>query len=178
MIPTRQKPSAAQAAFAAPGAEATEPYTVRVPDLGAALLRLNNGATASFSTSLLCAGHKNDPRFEIHVAKLSLSRVQEDPNRLWIGRGQQDQLLNRDPACWRPKLADIRASREGTARAGPTPLKNTLGDIFQFIAESPDAGNTDGNFFPTFADGCRAAAISDALVRIQTRGGVWTKVES
>jgi predicted dehydrogenase len=87
VIPTRQKPSAARAAFAAPGAEATEPYTVRVPDLGAALLRLNKGATASFFTSLLCAGHKIDPRFEIHGAKLSLSRVQEDPNRLWIGRG-------------------------------------------------------------------------------------------
>jgi predicted dehydrogenase len=180
VIPIRRKPLGAREAFAGPAMEEeTEPYSVRVPDLGAVLLRLSNGGTASFLTSPLCAGHKNDLRFEIHGSKLSLSWVQEDPNRLWIGRrGQPDQLLNRDPGLLAPEARQYSALPGGHNEGWPDAFKNTLRNIFEFIAENRDPQTADGVLFPTFADGCRAASISDAIVRSHAKGGVWTNVET
>jgi predicted dehydrogenase len=179
VIQTRQKPLRARQAFAKAGNEETEPYSVQVPDLGAMLLRLSNGGTASFIASPLCAGHKNDLRFEIHGSKLSLSWEQEDPNHLWIGRrGQPDQLLNRDPGLLAPEVRRYTALPGGHSEGWPDAFKNTLSNIFEFIAENLDPLTADGMLFPTFADGCRAAAISDALVRSSAAGGLWTDVEA
>ena len=142
------------------------------------LLRLSNGGTASFLASPLCAGHKNDLRFEIHGSKLSLSWVQEDPNRLWIGRrGEPDQLLNRDPGLLAPEARQYTALPGGHNEGWPDAFKNTLRNIFEFIAGDRDPRTADGILFPPFDDGCRAAAISDALVRSSAGGGVWTDVE-
>jgi predicted dehydrogenase len=179
VIPVRQKPLRTREAFAEAGTDEAEPYAVLVPDLGAILLRLSNGATASFLASPLCAGHKNDLRFEIHGSKLSLSWVQEDPNRLWIGRrGQPDQLLNRDPGLLAPEARQYTALPGGHNEGWPDAFKNTLGNIFEFIADKRDPRDADGILYPTFDDGCRAAAISDALVRSSAAGGIWTDVES
>ncbi len=178
VIPIRRKPLHAHEAFAATGKEETEPYSVQVPDLGAMLMRLSNGGTASFLASPLCAGHKNDLRFEIHGSKLSLSWVQEDPNRLFIGhRGQPDQLLTRDPGLLASEARQYTALPGGHNEGWPDAFKNTLANIFEFIADNRDPRTADGLRFPTFDDGCRAASISDALVRSSARGGIWTNVE-
>jgi predicted dehydrogenase len=177
VLSTRRKPLGSREAFAAAGAEETESYTVQVPDLGAMLMRLSNGAIASFFTSSLCAGHKNDLRFTIHGAKLSLSWEQEDPNRLWIGRrGQPDQVMSRDPDLLSPEARPYSNLPGGHSEGWPDALKNTLGNIFQFIADGRDPATADGILFPTFIEGCRAAAITDALVRSHAAGGVWTNV--
>jgi predicted dehydrogenase len=180
VISTRRRPLVAREAFAEAGAEdETEPYSVRVPDLGAILLRLSNGGTATFLTSPLCAGHKNDLRFEIHGSKMSLSWVQEDPNCLWIGRrGQPDQLLNRDPGLLAPEARPYTSLPGGHSEGWPDAFKNTLSNIFEFIAEGRDPLTADGIQFPTFADGYRAAAITDAIVRSHGSGGLWTNVEA
>ncbi len=178
VIPIRRKPRGAREAFAESDAEDTEPYPVRVPDLGAVLLRLSNGGTATFLASPLCAGHMNDLRFEIHGAKLSLFWAQEDPNCLWIGRrGQPDQILKRDPGLLAPEARQYTTLPGGHSEGWPDAFKHTLRNIFEFIAESRDP-RAAGILFPTFADGYRAAAISDALVRSSAEGGVWTNVEA
>lgn len=178
VIPTRQKPLRAREAFVRPGDEETEPYTVRVPDLGAVLLRFDSGATATFLTSPLCAGHKNDLRFEIHGANLSLSWEQENPNSLWIGhRDQPDQLINRDSGLLDQEARKYSSLPGGHTEGWPDAFKNTLSNIFEFIAEGRDPRDTDGIRFPTFADGYHAAAISDAIMRSHVAGGVWTDVE-
>jgi predicted dehydrogenase len=177
VIPVRRKPLSAREAFAEPGAEETEPYPVTVPDLGAVLLRFNSGATATFFTSPLCAGHKNDLRFEIHGANLSLSWVQENPNHLWVGhRGQPDQLINRDSGLLAPEVRQYSSLPGGHTEGWPDAFKNTLNNIFEFIAEGRDPRSADGIQFPTFADGYRAAAITDAIVRSHSAGGVWIDV--
>jgi predicted dehydrogenase len=178
VIPVRRKPLRAREAFAGAGAEETEPYPVKVPDLGAILLRLSNGGTATFLTSPLCSGHKNDLRFEIHGTKLSLSWVQEDPNRLWIGRrGEPNQVLDRDPELLAPEARRYSTLPGGHNEGWPDAFKNTLGNIFEFISQNRAPQTADGVLFPTFADGYRAAAIADALVRSSAAGGVWTHVD-
>lgn len=99
VIPTRQRPTGGSLeAFAAASNQETSPFDVKVPDLGAAVLEPESGSIATFLTSPLCAGHKNDLRVEFHWSKTSLSWKQEQPNELWVGkRGEANQVLVRDP---------------------------------------------------------------------------------
>jgi predicted dehydrogenase len=178
VIPTRRKPLRAREAFAGSTSEETEPYHVQVPDLGVALVRLSNGATGTFLASPLCAGHRNDLRFEIHGAKMSLAWMQEDSNRLFIGRrGHADQILHRDPAYLAPEARQWVSLPAGHDEGWPDAFKNILRDIFEFIAENREPQSAASVPFPSFADGCRAAAIADAFVRSHAQGGVWTNVE-
>lgn len=179
VIAVRRKPTRAREAFAEAGEEDTEPYPVTVPDLGAVLLRFEGGATATFLASPLCAGHKNDLRLEIHGANLSLSWVQEDPNFLRVGRrGEPDQVISRDSGLLAKEVRPYTSLPGGHSEGWPDAFKNTLNNIFEFIAEGRDP-RSDGNIqFPTFADGFRAAAISDAIVRSHSAGGIWTDVEA
>jgi len=179
VIPLRRKPLHPNDAFSEPAGGETEPYPVQVPDLGAVLVRLSNGAIATFASSPLCAGHKNDLRLEIHGANLSLAWLQEEPNRLWIGRrGQPDQVLVRDPGLLAPEARQYANLPGGHPEGWSDAFKNILGNIFTFIAEDRDLKTADGILFPTFADGFRAASIADALVRSHKNSGVWTNVAS
>lgn len=179
VIPVRKKPLHSREAFSAARSDETEPYSVQVPDLGAVLVRFNNGAVATFVSSSLCAGHKNDLRFEIHGANLSLAWVQEEPDRLWIGRrGQADQVLVRDSGLLAAEARQYSSLPGGHTEGWSDAFRNILRNIFTFIAENRDPGDRDACAFPTFEDGCRAAAISDALVRSYKDGGVWTDVTS
>ncbi len=105
VIKTRRKPVKAREAFQTQGSDITEAHEVRVPDVGTALLRFSNGATGTFLVSSLCAGHKNDLRFEVHGSTASLKWLQEEPNRLWMGkRGEPDQVWVKDPAMLDPSI--------------------------------------------------------------------------
>lgn len=178
VIPVRKKPRASRDAFAT-GVGETDPYSVSVPDLGTMLVRFRNGAIGTFVSSPVCAGHKNDLRFEIHGANLSLSWEQEEPNRLWIGRrGQPDQVLVRDPGLLASGARPYASLPAGHTEGWPDAFRNVLRNIFAFVADNGDSRAKDGMDFPTFEDGSRAAAISDALARSGQNGGVWTNVES
>jgi predicted dehydrogenase len=179
-IRVRRRPLAAsREAFAEAGKEETEPYEVTVPDMGIAMLRLQNGASASFVTSALCAGHKNDLTFEIHGSRASLRWLQEEPNRLWIGRrGEPDQVIVKDPALLDPTVRHYASLPGGHNEAWPDAFRNVLRNVFEFIAEGRDPRTADGVLFPTFENGLRVAAIADAMVASAAAGAAWTPVVS
>jgi predicted dehydrogenase len=179
-IPVRKKPlGAAPGAFLEAAGGPAEDYQVKVPDLGMALLRFDNGASGCFSTSSLCAGYKNDLRFEIHGSRGSLLWLQEEPNRLWIGkRGEPDRVITKDPSLLDPSVRHYAALPGGHGEAWPDAFKNIMANIFGFIVSGADPGTADGLLFPTFEDGYRAAAIAEAMGKGSAAGGVWTAVES
>lgn len=179
ILPTRKKPSGgARKAFEAAASEPAADYAVKVPDLGCVLLRFDNGARGTFTTTSLAAGHKNDLRIEINGATGSLRWEQEKPNELWIGRRDQpNDVLLKDPPLLdesvRPHALLPGGHNEGWSDA----FRNLMGEIFSSIAnirDSKDAGNPS---FPTFRDGLRAAQIVDAILASHAAGGRWTKVE-
>jgi predicted dehydrogenase len=174
VMPTRKRPTVTGQAFseAAPGD--STPYHVTVPDLGTTLLRFSSGATGSFYTSSLCAGHKNDLRFALNGASGSLSWAQEEPEQLWIGRrGEADAILRKDPALLDPSIRSYASLPDGHGEAWPDAFRNTMANILYAIYAPDDARKRD---FPTFASGLRAANIVDALLKSSYAGGVWTEV--
>jgi predicted dehydrogenase len=150
------------------------PYEVKVPDLGTMLLRFSSGAAGSFSTSSLCAGHKNDLRFEFNGSLASLSWAQEEPEKLWIGRrGEADAILRKDPAVLDPSVRGYATLPGGHGEAWPDAFRNTMANIFSAISAPGEAQHRE---FPTFASGLRVAHIIDALLKSSEAGGVWTEV--
>jgi len=179
-IKIRKKPvAAAREAFAAAGDEETEPFEVTVPDLGMAMLRMENGASGSFLTSSLCAGHKNDLQFEIHGSRASLRWLQEEPNRLWIGhRNEPDQVIVKDPALLDASVRRYASLPGGHNEAWPDAFRNVLRNVFEFIVSGRDPLTADGILFPTFRNGLRVAAIAEALAASSAAGGAWTPIPS
>jgi predicted dehydrogenase len=175
----RRRPLGAREAFANVGNEQTEPFEVTVPDLGMVLLRFDNGARGSFFTSSMCAGRKNDLRFEINGSKASLEWIQEEQNRMWIGkRDEADRVMVKDPSLLDPIVRRYATLPGGHQEAWPDAFRNTMSNIFSFIASGGDPRGANGASFPTFESGCRAAAVADAIVASSAAGGQWTGVAS
>ena len=136
-----------------------------------------NGASGCFYTSPLCAGHKNDLRFELNGISGSLFWAQEEPERLWIGRrGEPDALLRKDPALLDASIRNYAALPGGHGEAWPDAFRNTMANILRFIHAEKDPLTADGNEFATFESGLRVARITDALLASSNAGGVWTEV--
>jgi predicted dehydrogenase len=177
VIKHRKRPLGAREPFAEIRDEPTVDFEVQVPDLGTTLLRFNNGARGSFYTSSLCAGHKNDLRLEINGSQASLEWIQEEQNRLWLGkRGEPDRIFVKDPALLAPEVRPYSSLPGGHQEAWPDAFRNTMHNILQFVADGRDPATADGILFPTFANGLRVAEIAEALVASSDAGGRWVDV--
>jgi predicted dehydrogenase len=179
MVKVRKRPMGQQReAFAAGEVGETEDYQVQVDDLSNALLRFNNGAPGNFFASQICAGHKNDLRIEINGAQATLGWKKERAEELWIGRRDApNQTLVKDPGLLdgaaRPYAALPGGHNEGWADA----FKNLMRNVMTFIAEGHKAAEADGQLFPRFDEGLRAARIVDAIMQSQRSGNRWIEVE-
>jgi predicted dehydrogenase len=179
VIPIRKKPIVAAQAFSEAALGETAPYRVEVPDLAATLLQFSNGASGSFHSSPLCAGHKNDLRFELNGLTGSLSWAQEEPERLWIGRrGEPDAVLRKDPALLDASIRRYAALPGGHGEAWPDAFRNTMANILHFIHAEKDPRMADGIEFATFESGLRVARVTDALLASSYAGGAWTEVRA
>ena len=176
-IPVRKRPvSGGREAFADATGGATEDYEVKVPDRGTVLLRFSNGARGIFTTSSLCAGHKNDLRWELNGRKASMAWEQETPNNLWMGhRNAPDQTIRRDSSLVDPSVRRFVALPGGHNEAWPDAFRNLMREIFAFIASGAKMDPAVSTF-PTFADGLRAAEITEAMLASSAEGGVWRSV--
>lgn len=143
---------------------------VETEDAVALTVELAGGAIGSLLVSQVAPGRKNGLVFEIAGGRESLRFEQEDPERLWVGRRGHSLLLRRDPDVLAPDAARL---------AGVLPAGHALGyqDAFNaFVADAYAvmAGETRAGL-PTFADGVRAARITDAVLAAAD-SGAWVKV--
>jgi hypothetical protein len=132
----------------------------------------------NFSASQICAGHKNDLSLEINGSQGSIAWRVEHPDELWIGkRGSPNQLLAKDARLFDENAVPYAALPGGHEEGWPDAFRNLMRNIFTFIAEERDPRTADGILFSRFDEGCRSAAILDAILRSHSDDGRWTKVE-
>ncbi len=119
----------------------------------------DGGALGTMLVSQISAGRKNRLWLEVDAAGEALSFDQEQPEWLWVGRRDATTILSRDP----------NTLPEGPARLATLPAGHPQGyqDCFNlFVADAYTAARTgeapDG--LPVFADGLRAARITDAVL--------------
>jgi predicted dehydrogenase len=141
-------------AFAAGGADgARRPVTTE--DAAVLQFETDGGALGSAVVSQVSAGRKNRLWLEVDGAEEALAFDQERPEALWVGRREATTLLHRDPATM-PLAALPAGHPEGYAACFDRFVEQVLHAVR--TGEAPDG-------LPRFADGLRAARITDAVLR-------------
>ncbi|MET1043570.1 MAG: Gfo/Idh/MocA family oxidoreductase [Microbacteriaceae bacterium] len=142
---------------------------VATEDAVALAFELTGGAIGTVLVSQVAAGRKNALVIEIGGSDESVRFEQENPETLWLGRRTGSTLLPRDPAQASPD----------SARLSVLPAGHPLGyqDAFTaFVADTYAAiGGAKPEGLPTFADGLRAAQVTEAVLR-SARDGGWVDV--
>ena len=177
VVPVRYKPAASRNAFAATTGDEREPFRVESEDLATVLVRFANGARGCATIGQVCAGHKNDLWIELNGSDASLRWRQEQQNELWIGRRDSaNELLAKDPALIGPAARRYAHLPGGHQEGWPDAFANVIRDIYSYIVEGHEGGETRPVAFATFEDGYRVACLVDAVLESDRNGGVWTKV--
>ncbi len=136
-------------------------------DAAAIVVETASGAIGTLLVSQVAPGRKNRLHLEIAGSAQSLAFDQEHPETLWIGRRRGSELLPRD--------ADQNSDAANRYSVAPGGHPQGYPEAFaSFVADSYAAARgqeIDG--LPTFADGLRAAVVTDAVLRAaQTDGWV------
>ena len=135
---------------------------VDTEDVALVTFRTRRGAAGSVVVSQISSGHKNQLRFEIALTDETLAFDQEHPDSLWIGRRGPSEIAVRDAAHLHPSAAAYAILPPGHPQGYQDCFDAFVADTYRAVAAGSAAG-IDG--LPTFADGVRAAEITDAVLR-------------
>jgi predicted dehydrogenase len=160
-------------AFAADVDSTGEKRPVDTEDVALLLFRTTRGVNGSLVVSQISSGHKNQLRFEVAAADGTYAFDQEQPDVLWVGRRGPSEIATRDVQLLDPSAAAYVTVPPGHPQGYQDCFDAFVADTYRSIA----AGTTtavDG--LPTFADGARSAAITDAVLR-SASAHAWVAVE-
>ncbi len=137
-----------------------EARAVGTEDAAIVQFETDHGAVGTTVISQISAGRKNRLWLEVDAAEEALAFNQEEPETLWLGRREATTLINRDPE-------HLSAAAQRYAVVPPGHPQGYADCFDAFVAEVYEAvatGNVaDG--LPVFADGLRAARLTDAVLR-------------
>ena len=120
------------------------------------------GVTGSVVISQISSGRKNRLFLEVTGAEATMAFDQEQPETLWVGRRRTSEIVPRDPAYLRPAAAAYATVPPGHPQGYQDCFDAFVADSYRAV-EAGSADVVDG--LPTFADGVRAALITDAVLR-------------
>ncbi len=146
-------------------------HDVRNEDVAAVLFELDSGAVGTAMVSQMAAGRKNALTIELHGAQRSVRFEQERPEELWIGDRDGSRWLLRDPATASPDSARLQRVPAGHPMGYQDAFDAFVADAYAAVAGAAPDG------LPTFADGLRAAVITDAVLAAAASGS-WIEVNA
>ena len=144
-------------------------HTVDTEDAVALTVEMRSGAIGSLLVSQVAPGRKNGLVFEIAGDKQSLRFEQEDPERLWVGKRGESLLLRRDPDTQAADVARLSRVPAGHSQGYQEAFNGFVADAYAVAAGEEREGT------PSFADGLRAAIVTDAVLE-SARTGQWIEV--
>ncbi len=156
-LPERRH-GAPRAAFA-PSDGGGEIRRVGTEDAALIQFETDRGAIGSAVISQVSAGRKNRLWLELDGAEEALVFDQESPESLWCGRREATTILRRDPATLSPPAARLAFLPAGHPQGYADCFDLFVADAYAAVAggEAPDG-------MPVFADGLRAAQITEAVL--------------
>ena len=156
-------------AFAA-DARGGEARSVTTEDAALVQFETDGGALGSAVVSQISAGRKNRLWLELDGSEEALAFDQESPEELWCGRREAVTLLRRDPATLTPAAARFAFLPGGHPQGYADCFDAFVDDVYASVRSG-----TDAEGMPTFADGLRAAQITDAVL-VSAREDRWVDV--
>jgi predicted dehydrogenase len=157
-VPERRL-AARRAAFAT-GNGSDRTRRVTTEDAAMVHFETDGGALGSLVVSQISAGRKNRLWIEIDCTREALVFDQEHPETLWCGGRDETKTLWRDPTSMSPAAARLAFLPAGHPQGYQDCFDQFVADCYAAIATgvSPEG-------LPVFADGARAAQITDAVLR-------------
>jgi predicted dehydrogenase len=129
----------------------------------------DGGATGSVVVSQVSPGRKNRLWFSFDGTKASYSFDQEQPDQLWVGGLDENRIVLRDPATLSAAARRLARLPAGHPQGYQDAFSAFVADVYAAVrGQKPDG-------LPTFDDGLRAAAITEAVVTSSTNS-TWTEV--
>jgi predicted dehydrogenase len=148
---------------------------VATEDISIVLFRTAGGVAGSVVVSQVSPGRKNKLCVEIAGATATLAFDQEQPEHLWVGRRAASEIVVRDPAHLDPAAAPYAVLPPGHPQGYQDCFDAFVADTYRAVraVRAGDAAAVDG--LPTFADGARAADVTDAVLR-SARSRSWEEI--
>ena len=138
------------------------PTAVTTEDLATMMFSTDKGASGSLVVSQISAGRKNRLWFELDGSQGSVAFDQEEAERLWVSSRDQASWIVRDPGTLSPAAAKYAFLPSGHAQGYADCFDAFVADTYTAIRNGQGAQAIDG--LPAFADGERAARITDAVL--------------
>jgi predicted dehydrogenase len=168
VVPERASRGEARAVETSPDGGHGRP-AVTTQDHATVMFRTASGVLGSLLVSQVSPGRKNHLHVEVAGERASVRFEQERPETLWVGRRERTEELWRDATYLSP----------AAARHTVVPVGHPQGylDCFDaFVADTYAAiAGDDPDGLPRFADGLRAARVTDAVMASAAAGG-WVDV--
>lgn len=131
---------------------------ITTEDLVAVLVETAGGAIGTLLVSQVAPGRKNRLQLEISGTAETIGFDQEDPETLWLGRRTGSRLLRRNPEELSADAVRLSALPSGHPLGYQDAFNAFVVDSYSAITgEAPEG-------LPTFADGLRAALLTDAVL--------------
>jgi predicted dehydrogenase len=142
---------------------------VLTEDAVAVVVQTSSGAIGTLLVSQVAPGRKNRLAIEIAGSVESIAFDQEQPETLWLGRRAGSQLLMRETGSLSPDAARLSILPAGHALGYQDAFNAFMADAYAVAAGAEREG------LPTFADGLRAAVLTDAVLE-SSATGQWIEV--
>jgi predicted dehydrogenase len=156
-VPQRVR-AAGRIAFASAGGDG-DVRQVTTEDAVVVQFETEGGALGSAVISQVSAGRKNRLWLEVDCANEALAFEQEHAESLWIGGRERSTIVRRDPAALSPEAARLATLPPGHPQGYQDCFDAFVRDVYAAVeGEGPAPG------MPVFADGLRAAVLTDAVL--------------
>ena len=144
---------------------------VSTEDAAVVQFETDGGALGSVVISQVSAGRKNRLWIEFDGSDEALAFDQEHPEELWCGTRESLTIRRRDPAVLSPAAARFATLPAGHPQGYADCFDSFVADVYAAVrgGELPEGT-------PTFADGLRAAQITEAVLA-SSRDERWVDVE-
>jgi predicted dehydrogenase len=136
-----------------------EKRKVETEDAAIVQFATDKGGVGSVVISQVSPGRKNRLWLELDGATEALAFDQEHPEILWCGRRESATLLRRDPASMTPQAARLATLPSGHPQGYADCFDGFVADVYDAIRTG-----TPAEGMPGFADGLRAARITEAVL--------------
>lgn len=148
--------------------------SVATEDTVAVTVEFAGGGIGTLLVSQVAPGRKNALVIEVAGDRESVRFEQERPEQLWIGRRHGSSLVDRDADALAPDAARLCRVPAGHPQGYQDAFNAFVADSYSLMrGDFPDGAAPDG--VPTFADGLRAAVVTEAVLEAAA-SGTWVEV--
>jgi predicted dehydrogenase len=144
---------------------------VTTEDAAVVQFETDGGALGSVVVSQVSAGRKNRLWIEIDGSEEALAFDQEQPEQLWAGRREREAIVRRDPETLSPAAARYATLPAGHPQGYAHCFDAFVTDFYEAVLtrRAPEG-------MPVFADGLRAARLTEAVLASGATAGDWVDV--